>query len=134
MRLIRILSDWKLYLLLPITLAALLGSCGGPSASSAGEDAVPADVLQSLEGNYSMKVTDPSGTHYSTAVVKELASGQFQVARITVYGPVYYSFSLEDGAVVNSSDLGVGAITYKPAIKKTTISFKKQEFSCELSK
>ena len=126
------LLSMKLHLIFPVALAILLGSCGGPSGSSA-EEAVPLSVLHSLEGNYTMKLTDPEGTHYSTAVVKELASKQFQVARITVYGPVYYGFTL-DGTSVSSAELGSGAITYKSAIKKTTIRFQKQEFICELSR
>ena len=94
---------------------------------------MPLSVLHSLEGNYTMKTTDPSGTRYSTAVVKELGSKEFQVARITVYGPGYYGFTL-DGSSVNSAELGSGSVTYKANIKKTTISFQKQEFTCELSR
>ena len=125
----------KLHLILPVALAALVFSCGGPSASSGSEEeSVPSAVLNSLDGNYSMKLTDPSGTHYSTAVVKEVASRQYQIARITVYGPVYYGFSLGEGASVKSEELGSGAVSYKPAIKKTTIRFQKQEFTCELTK
>jgi hypothetical protein len=123
----------KLQLILPAVFAALVFSCGGPSASSGTEETVPSSVLLSLEGNYSMKLTDQQGTHYSTAVVKELASHQFQIARITVYGPVYYGFTL-DGTSVSSAELGSGDISYKESIKKTTIRFQKQEFICELSK
>lgn len=126
------LPKMKWTLILSVALAVLLCSCGGPSVSSA-EEAVPSSILHSLEGNYTMKTTDPSGTHYSTAVVKELGSKQFQIARITVYGPVYYGFTL-DGTSVDSAELGSGAVTYKANIKKTTISFQKQEFTCELSR
>ena len=122
----------RLLIFLLMALAILSVSCGGPSAAS-GEEAVPLSVLHSLEGNYTMKLTDPDGTHYSTAVVKELVSKQFQVARITVYGPVYYGFTL-DGTSVSSVELGSGEVTYKPAIKKTTIRCQKQEFICELSR
>ena len=126
------LPKMKMKLILLAALGALLCSCGGPSASSE-EEAVPSSVLHSLEGNYTMKTTDPSGTRYSTAVIKDLGSKQFQIARITVYGPVYYGFTL-DGTSVNSAELGSGAVTYKANIKKTTISFQKQEFTCELSR
>ena len=126
------LRSMKKPLMILMALAMLLCSCGGPSGLS-GEESVPLSVRHSLEGNYTMKLTDPDGTHYSTAVVKELASKQFQVARITVYGPVYYGFTL-DGTSVNSAELGSGAVTYKSAIKKTTIRFQKQEFICELSR
>ncbi len=113
-------------------LAGLL-SCGGP-ASREKADSVPEAVLQSLEGNYSMKIQAPDGLHYSTAVVKELAKGQYQVARITVYGPVLYAFSLREDATVESAELGKGAVSYTPSIKKTTIRFEKEGFLCELSK
>lgn len=114
-------------------LTAFFLSCGSP-ASQGAQEAVPQTVLQALEGNYSMKMQDPDGIHYSTAVVKELAKGQYQVARITVYGPVLYGFTLKDNAAVESAELGEGAVSYTPSIKKTTIRFQKDEILCELSK
>ena len=81
-----------------------------------------------------MKMTDPSGTHYSTAVVKQIATGQYQIARITVYGPVNYGFTLEGNTSVRSAELGSGSGSYTSAIKKTTIRFQKEDFICELSK
>jgi hypothetical protein len=113
--------------------AGTLSSCGGRSASRE-TDTVTPEILRDLPGNYSMKMTDPSGTHYSTAVVKEIAAGQYQIARITVYGPVHYGFTLEENASVRSVELGSGTVSYKSAIKKTTIRFQKEEFVCELSK
>ncbi len=123
----------KLHPLLSLALAAFLCSCGGQTGTSSRE-AVPPSVLQALEGNYSMKLTDPEGSRYSTAVVRETAPNQFQIARITVYGPVYYSFTLGSDASVSSAQLGTGSVSYKAAIKKTTILFQKQEYTCELSK
>ena len=116
-----------------MALAIVLCSCGGQSGSSAREEPGPLSVLHSLEGNYTLKMTDSEGTRYSTAVVKEIASKQYQIARITVYGPVMYGFTL-DGTTVSSEELGTGAVTYKSALKKTTIRFQKQEITCELSR
>lgn len=123
------------FLIRTLSAALLVGllSCGSP-ASREKADAVPETVLQSLEGNYSMKIQAPDGVHYSTAVVKELARGQYQVARITVYGPVLYAFTLGENASVESAELGKGAVTYTESIKKTTIRFEKEDFLCELSK
>ena len=105
-----------------LSAALLVGllSCGSP-ASREKADAVPETVLQSLEGNYSMKIQAPDGV-------------QYQVARITVYGPVLYAFTLGENASVESAELGKGAVTYTESIKKTTIRFEKEDFLCELSK
>ena len=100
-------------------------SCGsGQSTSST----VPSpEVLQSLPGNYSMKIQLDGQTHYSTAVVSQVAVGQYQIARITVYGPVRYGFTLGPDATVQSQELGEGCITYQLHIKKTTIRFEKED-------
>ncbi|MBR1570513.1 MAG: hypothetical protein IJ651_07265 [Bacteroidales bacterium] len=121
---------------LAATLSAGLLSCGfgGNSRTSQETEGVPQSVLQNLEGNYAMRQTSSDGTHYSTAVVKEIAEGQYQIARITVYGPVLYGFTVGEQASVSSAELGEGSISYKASIKKTTIRFQKEDFICELSK
>lgn len=91
------------------------------------------EVLDNLSGNYALKTVIGPETHYSTAVVKEIADGQFQIARITVYGPVLYSFKL-NGAAVQSPELGSGEVRYKADIKKITIHFEKENSICELSR
>ena len=94
----------------------------------------PASVLEDLPGNYTLKTTVDDSVRYSTAVVTQIAAGEYQISRITVYGPVLYGFKLGEHAVVESEELGSGAVTYTPAIKKTTISFEKGGSLCELSK
>lgn len=94
----------------------------------------PAHVLQELPGNYTLKTTAGDSTRYSTAVVTEIAQGEYQISRVTVYGPVLYGFKLGEHAVVASEELGEGSVTYIPALKKTTISFEKGGSVCELSK
>lgn len=98
----------------------------------AAEPALPAFVLQSLEGSYSMKMISHGETHYSTAVVKKLAESLYQISRITVYGPVLYGFSCSPEGEVHSEELGSGRIRYSAPIDKTTIRFEKDEFVCEL--
>jgi len=120
-------------LIIALAMGVTLSSCDFQQNGKQGES-VPEAVLQALEGNYAMKQTGPDGTHYSTAVVKEVATGQYQVNRITVYGPIVYGFTLGKDAAVKSAELGEGTITYKESIKKTTIRFQKEEFVCELSK
>lgn len=113
----------------------LLAGCGSRARNGeAGEDHA---FLERLEGNYSMKMEDATRTNYSTAVVSETARGQYSIARVTVYGPVYYGFTLteEDGMVlVNSRELGQGSVSYNPVLDKISIRFEKEEFICELSK
>ena len=93
-----------------------------------------AKVLEDLPGNYTLKTTADDSVRYSTAVVTEIAKGEYQISRVTVYGPVLYSFKLGEHALVESEELGSGAVTYQPGIKKTTIRFEKGGSLCELSK
>lgn len=94
----------------------------------------PASVLEDLPGNYTLKTTVDDSVRYSTAVITQIAAGEYQISRVTVYGPVLYGFKLGEHAAVESEELGSGSVTYTPAIKKTTISFEKGGSLCELSK
>lgn len=94
----------------------------------------PASVLQDLPGNYTFKAVVDSSTRYSTAVITETAKGEYQISRVTVYGPVLYGFTLGEHASVTSEELGTGAVTYQRGIKKTTIRFEQGGSVCELSK
>lgn len=119
-----------------LALLLLLGSAlaCGPRAGSSATGVPPAEVLEQLPGNYTMKMVSGTDTRYSTAVVKEVAVGQYQVARITVYGPVYYVFTLGPSATLQSEQLGQGSVTYQPHIQKLTLHFEKGTSVCELSR
>ena len=116
-------------------IGALLLALSCASSVSSQQSTIPTPaMLQALEGNYTLKWVAGEDTRYSTAVVKELAAGQYQIARITVYGPILYGFTLGADATVQSEELGRGSITYQPNIKKTTIHFEKGGIVCELSR
>lgn len=121
----------KLFML-SAALVLLLAGCAPKNKNLPIE--APASVLEDLPGNYTLKTTVDDSVRYSTAVVSQIAAGEYQISRITVYGPVLYGFKLGEHAVVESEELGSGAVTYTPAIKKTTISFEKGGSLCELSK
>lgn len=121
----------KLFVL-SAALVLLLAGCAPKNKNLPIE--APASVLEDLPGNYTLKTTVDDSVRYSTAVVTQIAAGEYQISRITVYGPVLYGFKLGEHAVVESEELGSGAVTYTPAIKKTTISFEKGGSLCELSK
>ena len=127
----RFLIRLAAYALLPLGLL----SCGGRSSSSPAQP-VPAsaEVLQTLPGNYSMKITSAGETHYSTAVVRPVAGASYQIARITVYGPVLYGFTLKPDASVSSEELGRGVVTWQENIKQLSIRFEREDFVCELSR
>ncbi len=115
------------------TLAAMsLAACTSKNKNLPIE--APASVLETLPGNYTLKTTVDDSVRYSTATVKQIAEGEYQISRVTVYGPVIYGFKLGEHAVVSSEELGNGAVYYTPGIKKTTISFEKGGSLCELSK
>ena len=119
-----------------LALLLLLGSAWacGPRAGSSATAVPPAEVLEQLPGNYTMKMVVDDDTRYSTAVVKQLAGNQYQVARITVYGPVYYVFTLGPAATLQSEQLGQGSVTYQSHIQKLTLHFEKGTSVCELSR
>lgn len=113
-------------------LSVLLAGCSNRNNNLPIE--ASAKVLEDLPGNYTLKTTADDSVRYSTAVVTEIAKGEYQISRITVYGLVLYSFKLGEHALVESEELGSGAVTYQPGIKKTTIRFEKGGSLCELSK
>lgn len=113
-------------------LAVMMAGCAGRDINKPVE--ASAKVLEDLPGNYTFKSTVDGSVRYSTAVVTEIANGEYQISRVTVYGPVLYAFTLGEHAVVESAQLGSGAVTYQRGIKKTTIRFEKEEALCELSK
>ena len=91
-------------------------------------------MLSNLPGNYAMKVTSAGEVHYSTAIVRHVVATQYQIARITVYGPVMYGFTLRPDATVVSEELGKGSVTWQETLKKLTIRFEREDFVCELSR
>ena len=117
---------------LTIALAVLPGCAGRPVQ----QVSLLPDVqkIGSLEGSYSMKFTSDGETRYATASVKKIAQRQYQIARVTVYGPAVYTFTVAEDGTVSSEDLGTGSITYRSDLKLTTIRFEKTNFLCELSR
>lgn len=111
---------------------ALMG-CAGRSAQQV--SAIP-DVqkIGNLEGSYSMKFTSAGETRYATAAVKKVGDRQYQIARVTVYGPTVYSFTLAEDGSVKSDELGAGSVSYRSDLKLTTIRFEKTNFLCELTR
>ena len=118
--------------LLPILATALAG-CAGRSVQQV---SVLPDVqkIGSLEGSYSMKFTASGETRYATASVKKIAERQYQISRVTVYGPTVYTFVIAEDGTVKSDELGTGSISYRSDLKLTTIRFEKTNFLCELSR
>ena len=117
-----------------LTLAfVLLTACAGRPVQQV---SVLPDVqkIGSLEGSYSMKFTSDGETRYATASVKKIAQRQYQISRVTVYGPAVYTFTVAEDGTVISDELGTGTITYRSDLKLTTIRFEKTNFLCELSR
>ena len=114
-------------------LCVALAGCAGRSVKQV--SAVPViQQIGSLEGSYSMKFTSDGETRYATASVKKVSERQFQISRVTVYGPTVYSFTVGDDGSVQSDELGTGSISYRSDLKLTTIRFEKPNFLCELTR
>ena len=119
--------------ILALAVAAVLAGCAGRSVQQV---SLLPDVqkIGNLEGSYSMKFTSDGETRYATASVKKVAERQYQIARVTVYGPTVYSFTVADDGTVSSEELGAGTVSYRSDLKLTTIRFEKTHFLCELSR
>ena len=121
------------YLAFSVVFLTVLAGCAGRSAQKV--SALPdARKIGNLEGSYSMKFTSAGETRYATASVKKLAERQYQIARVTVYGPAVYTFTVAEDGTVQSDELGTGGISYRADLKLTTIRFEKKDFLCELSR
>ena len=118
---------------LALASSAVLAGCAGRSVQQV---SLLPDVQKvgNLEGSYSMKFTSDGETRYATASVKKVAERQYQISRVTVYGPTVYSFTVAEDGAVSSEELGTGTITYRSDLKLTTIRFEKTNFLCELSR
>ena len=118
---------------LALACAAVLVGCAGRSVQQV---SLLPDVqkIGNLEGSYSMKFTSDGETRYATASVKKVAERQYQIARVTVYGPTVYSFTVAEDGTVSSEELGTGSVSYRSDLKLTTIRFEKTTFLCELSR
>lgn len=114
-------------------LVAVLTGCAGRPVQQV---SLLPDVqkIGNLEGSYSMKFTSAGETRYATASVKKVADRQYQIARVTVYGPTVYTFTIAEDGSVKSDELGTGSITYRSDLKLTTIRFEKPNFLCELTR
>ena len=119
--------------LLALACATVLAGCAGRSVQHV---SLLPDVqkIGNLEGSYSMKFTSDGETRYATASVKKVAERQYQIARVTVYGPTVYSFTVAEDGTVSSEELGTGTVSYRSDLKLTTIRFEKTNFLCELSR
>ena len=119
--------------ILALAAAFVLEGCAGRSVQQV---SLLPDVQKvgNLEGSYSMKFTSDGETRYATASVKKVAERQYQIARVTVYGPTVYSFTVAEDGTVSSEELGTGTISYRSDLKLTTIRFEKTNFLCELSR
>ena len=119
--------------ILALSATAVLAGCAGRSVQQV---SVLPDVqkIGNLEGSYSMKFTSDGETRYATASVKKIAERQYQIARVTVYGPTVYSFTVAEDGTVTSEELGNGSVSYRSDLKLTTIRFEKTNFLCELSR
>ena len=119
--------------ILALACATVLSGCAGRSVQHV---SLLPDVqkIGNLEGSYSMKFTSDGETRYATASVKKVAERQYQISRVTVYGPTVYSFTVAEDGTVSSEELGTGTVSYRSDLKLTTIRFEKTNFLCELSR
>ena len=119
------------FVALAVVLWFLVSNRSGARESGPQED--PGSVVIA-EGNYSMRIVSDGESVWSTSTVRRMTENSYSIVRVTVYGPVHYSFTLSEGNSLFSEELGTGYAAYSPRVGKTTLHFEKENFICELSK
>ncbi len=134
-------SELTFYVIVALALLALGGAAWfyfGREERKQPVEAVSSEpdlsFLERLEGNYSMKIKSGEDVSYTTAAVRKVSEDHYSITRITVYGPMYYTFTLSDDGKVASEELGAGFASYQSGLDKTTIRFEKEYFVCELTR
>lgn len=87
-----------------------------------------------LEGNYSCLMISGSDTTSLVALVGKAVGEGYQMTLISEYEPRIIFFKRLTDTRLMSEELGMGEVTYKQNIEKTTISFEKENLKCVLSK
>ena len=107
--------------------AVALSSCA-PKNNNVPIEA-PASVLEALPGNYTLKTVVDDSVRYSTAVVTQIASDEYQISRVTVYGPVLYGFKLGEHAAVESppKNWAPAPLPTRPASRRQPSVLKKED-------
>ena len=90
--------------------------------------------LSELEGNYAVREISAGDTTYSSASLRKLPEGAYELVKITVYGPVHYPVQVFGDGSLLSEDLGAGFAGYDPALGVYTLRFEKDKSVCELTR
>lgn len=90
--------------------------------------------LPDLEGNYSVKLMAADTTAIFTCQVSRFAENDYQIYLVTEKGPKYFSFNVNMLGGMFSEELGEGEFEYNQTLDKITITFKKEENICVLTK
>ena len=131
-----------------ILAAALLAVAGAGwfffSKARGGDTPAPAEApaetvrdmtwLSELEGNYAVREISAGDTTYSSASLRKLPEGAYELVKITVYGPVHYPVQVFGDGSLLSEDLGAGFAGYDPALGVYTLRFEKDKTVCELTR
>jgi hypothetical protein len=93
------------------------------------------EVLNNLVGNYTLREYNNGEIvgNSKTAVLRK-ENSCYIVTIVTDFGPEYHSFTTTSNNLLSSETLGDGEVTYKEAINKITIRFKKNNYLWEFVK
>lgn len=92
-------------------------------------------LLDNLEGTYDLKMTNPDGDSiHGVARIKYNDIEGYDLILYSEYSPVTYHFKSTGGANLHSEQLGDGLIGYEKDFETTTITFKKENSTCVLSR
>lgn len=123
------------FILAVIALAAALvyGRYSGKENAPAGktENIVSRD---NLEGVYSVRLSNADSVICTTCELSRFTDNDYQIYMVTDRGPRYFSFNVNLLGGLYSEELGEGSVSYNDDLKTTSITFRKEDKICELSK
>jgi len=92
-------------------------------------------ILDNMDGSYDLKMTGADGEQiHGVARIKYNDIEGYDLILYSEYSPVTYHFKSTGGANLHSEELGDGVIDYEKDFETTTITFKKENSTCVLSR
>ncbi|MCQ2147656.1 MAG: hypothetical protein MJZ16_09085 [Bacteroidales bacterium] len=106
-----------------------------PESEVVNEDMNYSYLLDKLEGSYDVKFkTDGDVLSQGVARIKYNEIEGFDLIVYSEYRPVTYHFKADEQNKLHSDNLGEGTIKYEEEFDQITITFTKEDNTCELSR
>lgn len=85
-------------------------------------------------GSYTVRIESTEGSSTLAGYIDSDALGSIVLHILSEYEPRLLPLEIEDDGTVSNEEMGVGIMTYKKSVDRTTIVFRKGETTCTLVK